>query len=419
MNNYRLKMRIEKPRGVRDFSPQDMEKRRYVEEIISGIFQGYGYGGIQIPSFEYAELFQLKSGEEIKEHMYVFNDKKGRTLCLRPEATTSVCRMFAEKLRSLPRPLKLYYYGPMFRYEEPQKGRYREFWHLGLELIGPFGPESDAEVISIACESLKRLGMEFKLEIGHLGIIQGLLDDLGIRESRDKIITCIDKGDIEGLKKLTCEEALFDLINLKGDKALDKAGSLLQDYGKSVKALNELNEVISLLDLMGLRCFVNLGIARGLEYYTGVVFEIRVSGLGAQEQICGGGRYDGLIELFSGLSVPAVGFAFGFDRVIEAMEQQGIEFPKKRVDVVVAPVSGDVRGDALGIASDLRGDFIVESDLMNRKLARILEYASDINARYVIIVGRRDLEDNKVTVRNMDSGEQYAIGIEDIRDALK
>ena len=413
--------KIEKPKGTRDFSIGDMEKREYSERIISEIFENYGYRKIQTPTLEYAELFQLKSGEEIQRHMYVFEDKKGRRLCLRPEATASVCRMFSEKLRSLPRPIKLYYHGPMFRYEEPQKGRYREFWHLGLELIGPSGPESDAEVISIAYESLRRLGLEFKMEIGHLGIIRGLLKDLGIKEDiQNKIIASIDKGDIEGLKKLTRDGLLFDLIKLKGDKSvIDKANSLLGDHEKSIKALNELREIISLLDLMKLEYSLNLGIVRGLDYYTGMVFEIRVKELGAQDQICGGGRYDELIGLFSGISVPAVGFAFGFDRVMEAMELQGIEIPKKQVDAVVAPVSKEVRNDALKIASELRKNFIVDFDLMNRKLGKILEYASDIDARYVVIVGKRDLENDKVTVRDMKSGEQEIVEIKRIEDILK
>lgn len=415
------RMRLEKPKGTRDFSPEEMEKREYVQRIISRIFENYSYRKIQIPTFEHARLFQLRSGEEIQEHMYIFEDKKGRRLCLRPEATASVCRMFSEELRIFPKPLKLYYYGPMFRYEEPQKGRYREFWHLGLELIGPSGPESDAEVILIAYESLKRLGLKFELEIGHLGIIRGLLKDLEIKgDIQNRIIACIDKGDIEGLRKLIHEELIFDLIELKGNQGIiNKANSLLKDYPNSIRALNDLKETLSLLDFMEIEYSINIGIARGLEYYTGMVFEIRVPDLGAQNQICGGGRYDELIELFSGISVPAVGFAFGFDRVMESIEMQKIEIPKKQIDVVVAPVSEDVKKDALKIASDLRKNFIVDLDLMNRKLGKTLEYASEIDARYVLIVGKKDLENGKVTLRNMKSGKQDVVRIEEIENILK
>jgi histidyl-tRNA synthetase len=426
LDNMKTGKKIGKPKGVRDFSAGDMEKREHAGRLISEIFENYGYKRILTPTFEYVELFQLKSGEEIQKHMYVFKDKKGEMLCLRPEATASVCRMFSGKLRSLPKPIRLYYHCPMFRYEEPQRGRYREFWQTGVELMGPGTPQSDAEVISVAVESLRKLGLEFELEIGHIGILKGLMRDLGIKdEIHCRIIACIDKDNLEELRKLVGSEndkILKKLISLKG-----KAGNVplmtvqkkLSRYPNAVKPLSELQDILEYLNILDIEPALNLGIARGLEYYTGMVFEIRVAGLGAQNQICGGGRYDELIELFSGISVPAVGFAFGFDRVMEAMELQGIEIPKRQVDAVVAPVSEDAINDALRIASDLRKNFIVDLDLMNRKLGRILEYASDTCARYVVIVGRRDLEEGNVTVRDMGSGEQKIVKVGEIRDVLK
>jgi len=414
-------MKTEKPKGTRDFTPEDMESRRHVEKEITDVFERYGFRQIRTPSFEHAELFEIKSGEEITTHMYAFKDKKDRTLCLRPEETAPVCRMFAETLRTRPRPLKLYYFDPMFRYEEPQKGRYREFWQMGLELIGPPGPESDAEVISIAYESLKRIGLSSALEIGHLGIIKGFLEDRKIPEdTQRKILACIDKKDTEGLKKLSTEKTLFELIGLAGGKeVLGKAEKHLKNCDRSMKALSELGEIISILDLLGIGYLINLGIARGLEYYTGMVFEMRVQGLGAQNQICGGGRYDNLIGLFSGISVPAVGFAFGFDRVVEAAQFQKIKTPVRGIDVVVAPVSPDVKKEALKIAATLRKDYVVLFDLMNRKLGKVLEYAAETNARYVVIVGSKDLAEGCVTLRDMKSGVQKTVKIEDIGGALR
>ena len=414
-------MKIDKPRGTRDFAPDEMDMRLHIEQVISETFMRYGYRMIQTPTFECAELFQLKSGDEIQAHMYVFTDKKGRKLCLRPEATASVCRMFAETLRSLPRPLKLYYFDPMFRYEEPQKGRYREFWQLGVELIGAQGAESDAEVIAMAYEALKNLGLEFQLEIGHLGVLKGFLEDLGISDDKQrKITSCIDKNDVAGLKKLADERLLFELIGMKGSKeVIENASSLMEGHAKSVKALNELKDILSILDLTGVEYAINLGIARGLEYYTGMVFEIRVAGLGAQNQICGGGRYDELIGLFSGMSVPAVGFAYGFDRVMEALDHQGITIPERRLDVVVAAVGAETRAEAMKIASRLRKEFSVYFDLMDRKLGKVLEYAAGINARYVVIVGAKDLECGMVTVRDMASGEQKTLRMEDVADIIR
>ncbi|OYT41127.1 MAG: hypothetical protein B6U86_03100 [Candidatus Altiarchaeales archaeon ex4484_43] len=411
---------IKKPRGTRDFPPREMEKRDYVEDSIIEVIESYNYRKILIPTFEHAELFQLKSGEEIEEHMYVFEDKSGRRLSLRPEATASVCRMFAEELRGSRLPLKLYYSCPMFRYERPQRGRYREFWQLGIELIGPKGPESDAEIIAIAYEALKKLGLKFQLEIGHLGILRGLMDDLSIDEKiQNRVIASIDKGDVESLKKLIDKQILFDLIEIKGDKSIiERAGKLLNKYPEAREALNELRGVLHWLDLMDVEYKIDLGIVRGLEYYTGTVFEIRVSELGAQNQICGGGRYDDLIELFSEVKVPAVGFAFGFDRIMNAMDLQEIKIPRKVTDVVIAPVSDTVREEAVKIASRLRDELSVDIDLMNRKLEKILKYAGDIGARYTIIVGPEDLKKREVTVRNMESGKQKKVRIENLRGEM-
>ncbi len=412
---------IEKPRGTRDFFPEEMQKRDYVEDIISTIFGNYNYRRILMPTFENAELFKLKSGEEIKEHMFVFKDKSNRELCLRPEATASVCRMFSNRLQMMQRPLKLYYSCPMFRYEEPQKGRYREFWQIGIELIGAESPESDAEAIAIASECLKRLGLKSKLEINHLGILREFLSDLNVEgENQDRALALIDRKNFEELGKILDNKNFLELIKLNGGKdILETAGSLLKEYSGTMKALNELRDILLWLDAIGVEYTINLGIARGLEYYTGAVFEIRVPELGAQNQICGGGRYDELIGLLSGVKTPAVGFAFGFDRVMNAIELQQIKIPEKRTDIVVAPASTDVRIDAAKIASKLREKFIVDFDLMGRKLGKILEYAGNIEARYVVIIGPEDLKDNNVTIRNMKTGEQKKVKVEEVEKFIK
>ena len=412
-------MNIEKPRGTRDFAPVEMERRNYARQVIQNVFERYGYSEISIPTFEHTELFALKSGEEIREEMYVFRDKSDRELCLRPEATASVCRMFAQKLQNLQKPLKLSYFGPMFRYERPQKGRYREFWQQGIELIGAKGVEGDAEVIMAANDALKELGLAFELEVGHLGILRGLMGDLGIEEEKqDELINVVDKKDIARLEVLVEHDVLLGLIELEdSDKeVIERAYSLLDAYPSAINALGELEEILSYLDIADMDYTINLGIARGLEYYTGMVFEIRVPGLGAQDQICGGGRYDRLIELFSGQRMPAVGFAFGFDRVMDAMEVQEIKVSKEADKVVIAPVSKDVRKDAFKIACQLRrsSNLAVDLDLMNRKLNKILDYANNTGARWTVIVGPRELKEDKVVVRDMRTGEQAVINMDGI-----
>jgi histidyl-tRNA synthetase len=414
-------MDVKKPRGTRDFPYPEMEDREHVKRTISAVFERFGYRQILTPTFEHVELFAQKSGDEITEHMYVFEDKGGRRICLRPEATASVCRMYSEELRDMRLPLRLYYYCPMFRYERPQKGRYREFWQLGVELLGAKKAEADAEVILLAYESLKELGLSSELEVGHVGVLRGLMNDLGIApDIQDKATAAIDKGDRDALMYLTESDVLGKLIDLKGaSDAITKAEKLLADYPTASAALSEFREILSWLDLTSVPYEVNLGIARGLEYYTGMVFEMRVPSLAAQNQICGGGRYDKLIELFSGLSVPAVGFAYGFDRVMNAAEHQNIAIPKKRMDVVVAPVNDEVRKEAFKIAAGLRDTLSVDLDVMGRKLPKILEYAAETRAKYVLIIGPADLKENKATVRNMADGKQETVTLSQLKEKLK
>ena len=413
-------MKIKRPRGTRDFAPEEMRKRNFVKNKIEEIYKKFNYSEITIPTYEHLELFNLKSGDDIRDAMYVFRDKKGRELCLRPEATASVCRFFANELRNVQKPLKFYYYSPMFRYERPQKGRYREFFQSGIELIGPKNPISDAEVITVAYRALKNLNLNFELEIGHLGILRGLLNDLGIAEEKqDELINAVDKKDIKVLENIVKHQIIFNILELKGDsKIIKKAENLLKDYPAAVLALCELKEILLLLDILSVGYVIDLGVARGLEYYTGMVFEIRVPELGAQCQIAGGGRYDKLIVLFDGPKTPAVGFAFGFDRVMDAYELQGLKIPGTDVDFVVTAVDYSVQKNALKIASKLRENFVVDFDLMNRKLGKVLDYADGLNAKFVIIVGPREFKENNVSVRNMKTKERKIVGIDELGNLI-
>ena len=414
-------MKIKRPRGTRDFMPDEMLKRNFIKNSIEEVYKKFNYSEILTPTFEHIELFDLKSGNDIRDSMYVFFDKKNRELCLRPEATASVCRMFANELKNVQKPLKFYYYAPMFRYEEPQKGRYREFFQSGIELIGPKSHESDAEVITIAYTALKNLNLNFELEIGHLGVLRGLLNDLGIgEEKQDELLNAVDKKDVARLENLVEHKIIFDILETKGSKeVIGKAEDLLKDYSSAVLALSELKEILLSLDILNVNYVVDLGVARGLEYYTGMVFEIRVHGLGAQNQIAGGGRYDKLIELFDGPKMPAVGFAYGFDRVVDALELQNVEIPKKEVDFVVTAVDYSVQKNALKITAKLREKFVVDFDLMGRKVGKVLEYADSINAKFVVIVGPKEIAENKVSVRNVKTKEQKAISINEIEHLLK
>lgn len=413
-------MRIEKPRGVRDFLPGDMVERNFVKNSITGVFRSFGFEEIQTPTIEYSDIFTLKSGEEIRDTMYVFMDKGGRELCLKPEETASVCRFYTERFQDHVLPLKFFYFCPIFRYDEPQKGRYREFYHLGVELFGSSMPESDAEIISLAFNSLKNLGMKFSLKVNNLKIIKSFLKALNLSEENNaKILHFIDKNENENLKEISGKvmserekEIFLDLIEKRGSRGIiEDLYSLLNDYPEAVDGLRELESVFCFLDCMNVEYEMDMRTVRGLDYYTGTVFEIFAEGM----QICGGGRYDNLIGLFSGKDVPSVGFAFGFERVIEAAKSQGIKFETKKDKTIIAPTKNELKKDALKIALDLRNAGInAEIDLMGRSFRKILEYANKADAEYLIIVGEKEIQENTVGIKNMKTGSQELIKIDEI-----
>jgi histidyl-tRNA synthetase len=420
-------MDIQRPRGTRDFLFDEMRLRKHVESTLRRIFEAYGYQEIKTPLFEDLALFTMKSGDGIMGQIYHFQDKGGRDLALRPELTAPVARLYINELQKKSKPIKMYYYGSCFRYERPQKGRWRQFWQLGCELIGGKSPESEAEIIAMAAHCLEELGLEdFEIHIGNLGIIRGILDEAGVsKEQQDKIMAIVDKGELEELKSILKEfkidsntnNILIKLVDMNGHREIIKKVYELINHNKSAsKALIELEELLEILEAFGFSKYtVNMGIARGLDYYSGAVFEIYVHSLGAQKQISGGGTYN-LIELFGGEQVESTGFAFGFDRLVECVKKCGIQKPQnKTLDVFVAPISKDMKLNAFKIAQALRKYNIkTDVDLVGRKLKKILSQADSLGARYVILVGERDFEEGKITLKDMKSHEQELVDILEI-----
>jgi histidyl-tRNA synthetase len=420
-------MDIQRPRGTRDFLFEEMKERKQIENSLRDIFETYGYAEIKTPLFEDLSLFTMKSGEGITGQIYSFQDKGGRDLALRPELTAPVARLYLNELQKKPKPLKMYYFGSCFRYERPQKGRWRQFWQLGCELIGGKSPESEAEIIAMAAHSLENLGLDnFEIHIGNLGIIRGILDSADVpRETQDTIMAIIDKGEIEELQNTlknndmppNTREVLLTLVGMEGHReVINNASEILKEMPESLKALKDLDELLNILEAFGFSKYtINLGIARGLDYYSGIVFEIYVHSLGAQKQISGGGTYN-LIELFGGEKVESTGFAFGFDRLVECVRLCGMENkPLKTVDVYVAPITRDVKLKAFEIAQDLRKIGIrTDVDLVGRKLKKILSQANNLGADYVVLVGKRELDEDKVTVKNMKTSEQEQVDIKQI-----
>ncbi|MCS7144489.1 MAG: histidine--tRNA ligase [Archaeoglobaceae archaeon] len=398
-------MKIERPRGTRDFLPEEMEKRRVVERKLREIAESYGYREVSTPTFEHSELFKIKSGEGIVEEMYVFEDKSGRELSLRPELTAPIMRFFVNDCILLPKPIRFYYFGNCFRYERPQKGRYREFWQFGVELIGSDSYLADAEVISLADKMLKSLKIDYELHIGHVGILRSALSFLGDKAS--KVMRLIDKRDEEGLNNYLNElgvgedlkDKIKSIMNLKGGREIIEDAKKLLDYN-----FDYIERLLDIIDSLKIKYTLNLGVARGLDYYTGIVFEFYAKDLGAQKQICGGGSYE-LAQLLGGIKTPATGFAIGFDRVCELLEGKS----EKGIVVVVAYFKGFEK-IAFEVAEELRDSgFTAVIDVMERNLKKQLSYANDINADLAIIIGEEEIKKGEVSVKDLKTGEQFSI----------
>ncbi|MDF1557330.1 MAG: histidine--tRNA ligase [ANME-2 cluster archaeon] len=396
-------MKIQKPRGTRDFLPDENRKRRFIEYKLRETANRWGYQEIKTPTFEQIELFTVKSGEGILGELYNFKDKGDREMALRPELTAPVVRMYVNELQRAPKPVKLYYFDNCFRYERPQKGRFREFWQFGAELIGSPRPEADAEVIALACQMLDEAGVDGDLHVGHLGIIRTLFTGLD-GATQGQIMRLVDKKDDKGLEDYLEEidadigmrEKLFELIGLNGSDAVDEARKLVGD----IEELETFQSLLDLLDIYGLDYTVNFSIARGLDYYTGMVFEIYSSELGAQNQVCGGGSYR-LAHLFGGKDIESTGFALGFDRVMEVCT---VLPPQEKRAVVVC--FDETRKEGMHIAQILREHMIVDVDVMGRSFGAQLKFANNMGARWVVIMGEDEVAQGKVALKDMESGEQ-------------
>ncbi len=408
---------IQCPRGTRDFLPDEMEKRRFYEGRLRSVAGNFGFREIETPIFEDAELFILRSGPNVLKELYAFKDKGGRDIALRPEMTAPAIRMFVNGMANEPKPIKIFYFGQCFRYERPQSGRYREFFQFGAELIGSYTPETDAEVISMAAAMIKSFGLKnYKIRIGHIGVLRQRIAEIGVpKENTAEVLQKLDKKLYEEARPLlegmgvAAEDidSLFELTEtVGGTEVLSKVPGEAGDY---------LREVVSFLSAYGVDDVeIDLGVVRGLDYYTGMVFEAEAPALGAEKQICGGGSYT-LSELFGGEKVFSTGFAVGFDRILLAAEKEGQAYEPKGIDAYVLSVTDDMRLKSAEIVASLRSAGIsADIDIMGRKMAKALKYASAARAKYAVIVGAKEMETGSVTLRDMSSGEQKLVKAEDL-----
>lgn len=420
---------FERPRGTNDWGPDEMPKRRFVEAAFVRTAEGFGFREIQTPIFESLDLFTAKSGPGVVEELYAFQDKGGRNVALRPEFTASILRFYVAELRSLPKPVKVYCYGPAFRYEEPQKGRYREFEQVDIEIIGGATLFSDAETLAIAVGTMRAIGLKkIMARIGHIGMLRAYLpfgpaDQAKVLHALDKKNFALLDDELARLQRPDLADPLRRLVALHGDAAiLDRAKDILG--GKGTEAFDYLRQLAEQLTSYGIASSeyeFDMGVVRGLDYYTGMVFELDSPNLGAEKQVGGGGAYT-LAEVFGGEAVFQTGFALGVDRLVLAAEAEGVFGGPKGLDAYVVPIGAATRTRAVEILTALRAAGLrADIDLVGRGPSKNLDYANAVHARYAVLLGERELKAEMVSLRNLASGEQREVPLgilaEEIRKA--
>ncbi|MFA5896382.1 MAG: histidine--tRNA ligase [Thermoplasmata archaeon] len=418
---------FERPRGTNDWGPEDMARRRFVESRFTKLAESFGFREIATPIFESLELFTAKSGPGVVNELYAFKDRGGRDIALRPEFTASILRFYVSDLRALPKPIKVYCSGSAFRYEEPQKGRYREFFQLDAEIIGGAALPSDAEVLALAIGTMRAIGLkQVRARIGDIGMLRAFLpfeakDQSIILHALDKKNVPMLRDELKRLGRPELAEPLEQLVSLNGDaRILDKAEEILGGKGKEAfDYLRRLGEALVAYGIPASDFEYDMGVVRGLDYYTGMVFEIDSPNLGAEKQVGGGGAYS-LAEVFGGERVAQTGFALGLDRLAMAAEAEGA-FPEPRpLDAYVVPIGEAMRAKAVEILTTLReGGLAADVDLVGRGPSKNLDYANTVGARFAVLVGQKELKGDAVAVRDLKSGKQEQVSLETLVPFLK
>ena len=409
-------------KGTRDLLPPDTGLWSRVEQIAQGVFSSYGFGEIRLPIFEQTDLFARSIGLEtdvVSKEMYSFEDRDDTSVSLRPEATASVCRAYIENgMQQLPQPVKLYTFGPMFRRERPQKGRYRQFYQIDAEVLGGSdAPGIDAELIEMVLTFFERLGLEgVELDINCIGdkkcrpkYVELLRAEL--RKVKDKLgpdsQRRIETNPLRVLdSKLENEQKLIEEMPHIADHLCEECAENYRGVKKELK-------------LRGVKYRENWRLVRGLDYYSRTTFEVTAKGLGSQNAVCGGGRYDGLIELLGGPSMRATGFAIGEDRLILSLQEAGKTPTAQGRDVYIAWMGEKAYATAVRAAKNLRaGGFSVELPPVEQKFGKALGQADKLGARYALILGDNEVDTGNWTVKTLADGTQQKLGELQVLDFL-
>lgn len=416
-------MTINAPRGVNDILPPESAKWKYIRRKVEEVFDLYNYDEIKLPIFEKTELFQRGVGETtdiVQKEMYTFEDRKGRSITLRPEGTASVMRSFLEhKIYGQSQPTKYFYFGPMFRYERPQAGRYRQFYQVGVEVLGADNPVVDAEVIMVGLHLLETIGLTgFKLYINSIGCPdcrQDYLDalqDFFNPKLENLCSNCQDRYEKNPLRMLDCKNPDCKIH-------MEDAPSILEYLCD--ECAEDFSTVKTYLDKVDISYQVDPRLVRGLDYYTKTAFEVKFDKLGAQDAIFAGGRYDGLGEDIGNKSIPGIGFAIGVERLLLALEEQGVELPiDTSIDLFITTIGERAEEAAFKYLAQLRREGLkVAMDYLGRSVKSQMKRADKMNANYSIILGDNELNDDFATIREMKSGEQEEIKLSNLVDEMR
>lgn len=411
------------PKGTKDVLPQDSYKWQYVEQKIREICHLYNFKEIRTPTFEHTELFLRSIGEDtdvVGKEMYTFEDKAGRSITLKAEGTAPVARAFVENsLDALSLPLKMFYITPVFRYEKPQDGRLREHHQFGVELYGGDTPYNDYEVISLAYNFIKSMGIDdVELHINSIGCPQcrknynqALVEYL--RSNENKLCeTCKSRMQRNPMRVLDCK--------VPGCKEIVKNAPNILDYICD-DCHTFMEKLKDLLNKGGIKYKVDSSIVRGLDYYTKTVFEFVTNALGSQGTVCGGGRYNNLVQSVGGKPTPCVGFGMGIERLLMLMNACGVAIPdNNHPNVFIASQSAEYMDLCLKIVQDLRKEGVAaETDLTGKSLKSQMKYADKIGAKYVVVIGPEEAQSGEVTLKRMSDGDKKKTNLSDLKDLCR
>ena len=403
-------------KGTKDVLPSESYKNQYIEATCLGVAENFGYKEMRTPVFEHTELFQRGVGDTtdvVQKEMYTFDDKGGRSITLRPEGTAGAARSFLENgLSNEALPQKICYLTSCYRYEKPQTGRLREFHQFGIECFGAASPLADAEMIALAKQIFDELGVkDLHLEINSIGCpkcraeYHKALKEYFTSKIDELCDTCRDRLDRNPMRILDCKSPVCSEIAKDAPVVLDYLCDECREHFEKTK---------SYLDASNIEYIVNPQIVRGLDYYTKTVFEFVSDSIGSQGTVCGGGRYDGLIEELGGQHTPSLGFGMGLERLQLVMEAQGCEFPEpSRPDLFIVAMGDKATLKAIEIAKDMRDEgYSVVYDLNGRSLRAQMKYADKCNAKYNVVIGDNEVDTKTAILKDMATGEQSEISLE-------